>query len=318
MSSLRAAATLAMFLPRRASMRLRSTEIFVPAGWRWMASTAAQRTSLEPCLVMCPRRTTVSDSRCWGVSPAHEHRWLGSAKRCTSPISATNTAPRIGPTPGSCLNRRIAAIAVKLGGDLLGEPPLVGVENVDQLQQRGHPLRVRGAERHPGQALAALDAEQVGHRDQHTGLGEHGMRLCFEARAQRDELRAVAQAKPPARSTLSGVPDWQTLAQAAATMPRLPNPAWKGRPELFDWHPLSDPRREADLEAALQLCAHCPALVRLQTVGELAEAVGAPGRRCRRNATDTDARVSTDRAAPRSAAEASCLDVSRVASAYSV
>jgi hypothetical protein len=102
---------------------------------------------------------------------------------------------------------------------------------------------------------------QIGHRDQHAGLGEHGMRLCFEARAQRDELRAVAQAKPPARSTLSGVPDWQTLAQAAATMPRLPNPAWKGRPELFDWHPLSDPPREADLEAALQLCAHCPALV---------------------------------------------------------
>jgi hypothetical protein len=74
----------------------------------------------------------------------------------------------------------------------LGEPPLVGVENVDQLQQRAHPLRVGGAERHPGQALAALHAEQVGHRDQHTGLSEHGMRLGFEARAQRDDLRAVA------------------------------------------------------------------------------------------------------------------------------
>jgi len=93
---------------------------------------------------------------------------------------------------GQLLNRPIAAIAVKFGGDLLGEPPLVGVENVDQLQQRGHPLRVGGAERHPGQALAALHAEQVGHRDQHTGLGEHGMRLGFESGSDRDELRAVA------------------------------------------------------------------------------------------------------------------------------
>ena len=32
---------------------------------------------------------------------------------------------------GQLLNRPIAAIAAKLGGDLVGEPPLVGVENVD-------------------------------------------------------------------------------------------------------------------------------------------------------------------------------------------
>jgi hypothetical protein len=35
-----------------------------------------------------------------GVSPAQLLNWLGPGKRCTSPISATNTAPRIGPTPG--------------------------------------------------------------------------------------------------------------------------------------------------------------------------------------------------------------------------
>jgi hypothetical protein len=66
------------------------------AVWRWMASTAAHRTSLLPCLVMCPRRTTVCDSRCVGVKPAHEHRCAGPAKRCTSPISATNTAASTG------------------------------------------------------------------------------------------------------------------------------------------------------------------------------------------------------------------------------
>ena len=44
----------------------------------------------------------VSDSRWRGVNPAHEHRWAASVKRCTSPISATNTAASVGPTPGSC------------------------------------------------------------------------------------------------------------------------------------------------------------------------------------------------------------------------
>src|SRR6202171_1741208 len=67
-----------MLRPRRASIRWRSRAILVGSGWRWMASTAAHRTSLLPCLVMCPRRTTVSDSRCVGVKPAHEHRWAGS------------------------------------------------------------------------------------------------------------------------------------------------------------------------------------------------------------------------------------------------
>ena len=47
-----------------------------------------------------PRRTVVSDSRCRGVSPAHETRCGGSGKRRTSPISATNTAASVGPTPG--------------------------------------------------------------------------------------------------------------------------------------------------------------------------------------------------------------------------
>ena len=36
--------------------------------------------------------------------------------------------------------------------------------------------------------------------------------------------------------------------------------ACKGQSDLFDWHPLSDPHREADLETALQLCSGCPVL----------------------------------------------------------
>ena len=62
---------------------------------------AAQRTSREPCLVMWPRCTVVSDSRCLGVSPAQEHSWDGPGKRRTSPISAVKIASEVGPTPGS-------------------------------------------------------------------------------------------------------------------------------------------------------------------------------------------------------------------------
>jgi GyrI-like small molecule binding domain len=50
--SLRAAATLAMPVPRRSAMRCRSTWILdVSRAWV-TASTAAQRTSLEPCLLI--------------------------------------------------------------------------------------------------------------------------------------------------------------------------------------------------------------------------------------------------------------------------
>jgi hypothetical protein len=63
-----------------------------------------------------------------------------------------------------------------------------------------------------------------------------------------------------ARAHTDDVPDWQSLAACVGSAPRLSGAACKGRSDLFDWHPLSDPHREADLETALQLCASCPAL----------------------------------------------------------
>ena len=45
----------------------------LPSGWCWIASTMAHRSSGEPCLVMCPRATFRSDSRCRGASPAQQH-----------------------------------------------------------------------------------------------------------------------------------------------------------------------------------------------------------------------------------------------------
>ena len=44
-------------------------------------STAAQRTSREPCLVIRPRCTWVSDSWCFGVSPAHEASCAAAGNR---------------------------------------------------------------------------------------------------------------------------------------------------------------------------------------------------------------------------------------------
>jgi hypothetical protein len=68
--------------------------------WRDTASTAAQRTSREPCLVMCPRRTFSSDSWWVGVRPAQLHKCRAEVNLEMSPISATKTAARTGPTPG--------------------------------------------------------------------------------------------------------------------------------------------------------------------------------------------------------------------------
>ena len=62
------------------------------------------------------------------------------------------------------------------------------------------------------------------------------------------------------RAHTDGMTDWQSLAQWAAAAPQMSGAACKGRSGLFDWHPLSDPHREADLETALQLCAGCPVL----------------------------------------------------------
>lgn len=92
---------------------------------REIASTAAHRTITVPCLVILPRWTLVSDSRCLGVMPAHEHSAWGFGNRDKSPISATKIAAIVGPTPGEGLNHPVAAVVAQPpvyvafeGGDL--------------------------------------------------------------------------------------------------------------------------------------------------------------------------------------------------------
>jgi hypothetical protein len=62
------------------------------------------------------------------------------------------------------------------------------------------------------------------------------------------------------RAHTNGVTDWQSLAEWATAAPLLSGAACKGRPELFDWHPLTDSHRGADIETALALRASCPVL----------------------------------------------------------
>src|SRR5450756_2420843 len=89
-----------MLRPRRSATRSRSTPAGVVAEMVLTDSIAAQRTRREPCLVIRPRWTWVSDSWCLGVSPAQQVSFGAEANRVMSPISATNTAPRVGPMPG--------------------------------------------------------------------------------------------------------------------------------------------------------------------------------------------------------------------------
>ena len=97
--SLRAAATLPMLGLRRSPIWRFTLRRYGSVDRPVTASTAAHRTRVGPCLVIRPRRTLSSDSRCRGVSPAHEHRRFGFGNRSMSPISATNTALRTRPTP---------------------------------------------------------------------------------------------------------------------------------------------------------------------------------------------------------------------------
>ena len=76
-----------------------------PPRWRLTASMAAQRTRRDPCFVIGPRRTVVSDSRWRGVRPAKQQSLSAAGERPTSPISATNTAPNTAPPPAALARR---------------------------------------------------------------------------------------------------------------------------------------------------------------------------------------------------------------------
>ena len=55
---------------------------------------------------------------------------------------------------------------------------------------------VGGPQWHLRQPLPTGDAEQVRHRDQHAGLGQHGMDLRLETGSDRDQLGPIAHQLP--------------------------------------------------------------------------------------------------------------------------
>ena len=89
----------------------------MPAGWRWMASTAAHRTSLEPCLVDVPAADNrVGLAVLGGQSgPRTEPTGIDEAVHVPDLGDEHRTEDRA--HAGQLLNRPIAAIAAKLGGD---------------------------------------------------------------------------------------------------------------------------------------------------------------------------------------------------------
>src|SRR5450759_657425 len=99
-----------MLRPRRSATRSRSTPTTLPLETVLTDSIAAQRTRREPCLVIRPRRTCVSDSWCFGVRPAQQVSFEADANRLTSPISATSTAARVGPMPANTVDLEVQVV----------------------------------------------------------------------------------------------------------------------------------------------------------------------------------------------------------------
>lgn len=105
-----------------------------------MASTVAQRTSLLPCLVMCPRCTTMKGFSVFGRQAGPRAQVSGIGE----PVHVTDLARRtlpasVGPMPGSAwiaVYPRSPRSSVAIEG---GEPRLVGVKDVDQLEQQRSP-----------------------------------------------------------------------------------------------------------------------------------------------------------------------------------
>src|SRR5205085_11504823 len=122
------------------------------------------RNSRDPCLVIAPRRTLVSDSRCRGVIPAHEHNRSAVAKRSMSPISATNTAASTGPIPFELLDDAVAVMVGEVTGDPAVERDDLAVVHADELTQRPEPCRVPDRQVEGGELRGAARTEHLDRR----------------------------------------------------------------------------------------------------------------------------------------------------------
>ena len=156
---MRAAAIWAMFVPRRDWIRVRSSAIFDVARWRWMASTAAHRTSLG---TLCGDVSAAHH----GVGPVVARGQPGPRTQpggTGEPMHVTDLGDehraQEGAHTGQLLDPLVAGVPDELVGDHDAEPGFVGIQGVDELPQRDHPLHVAGPQRHVSQPLASADPE---------------------------------------------------------------------------------------------------------------------------------------------------------------
>lgn len=94
---------------------------------------------------------------------------------------------RYGPDAGQPLDGPAAGVTAKSFGDAAVEEVFLRVEDVDQLQQGRHALGIGAGQSGLLELGTAIDPEQVGHRDEHAGLRQHGMYLSLQPGAERDQ-----------------------------------------------------------------------------------------------------------------------------------
>ncbi len=159
-------------------------------------STAAHRTSREPCLVIRPRCTWVSDSWCLGSArPTRPAGWpwrTGSRRR---------PRPRT-PRPGSA--RPPAAAAPRCSRGRRPACPRASRANRSISSSRSSISRCSdctrasygAGSREMVEERGALQAEQIRHRHPDPALGQHRMDLGLAAAAQPDQLGPVPHQLP--------------------------------------------------------------------------------------------------------------------------
>ena len=138
-----------MLRPRRSATRSRSTPALLPAVMVLTDSIAAQRTSREPCLVIRPRWTWVSDSWCLGVSPAQQVSFGAEANEGDVADLGHEHRPQGGPDARDLLDRGVPRLVGHAAADHASEQVDLEVQVINQPAQRSDPGRIRGRQVQP-------------------------------------------------------------------------------------------------------------------------------------------------------------------------
>ena len=143
-----------MLRPRRAPTRALTDAIRGSRTAPETASTAAQRSSRDPCLVMWPRWLWASDSRRRGVSPAHEHNRRGLSNRDDVADLGDEHGGEDGTDAAQRLDRFVAGMPLQPAMDASVALADLAVIQLDQVTQRLDPIDVHVAQPQLVQPLA--------------------------------------------------------------------------------------------------------------------------------------------------------------------